>query len=93
MTVPDANIQISFAARAVLSKWPSIKNERVSASLGASPYLVAEWTLDECMRQFMAKPMSQHHLYEIHTAPQFDLASAVLSTKHIVELFRLWDFL
>jgi hypothetical protein len=69
MTVPDTNIQISFAAPAMLRKWPSIKNERVSASLGASPYLVAEGTLDECMRQFMAKPIHQRHLYEIHTAP------------------------
>jgi hypothetical protein len=35
----------------------------------------------------------QHHLYEIHTAPQSDLVSAILSTDHIVELARLRDFL
>lgn len=70
-----------------------MKNERVSTSLGASPYLVTEGTLDECMRQFMAKPIHQHHLYEIHTSPQFDVVSAILSTKHIVELARLRDFL
>jgi hypothetical protein len=93
MTVPDANIQISVAARAVLWKCPSIKNERASASLGASRYFVAEGTLDECMRQFMGKPINQHHLYEIHTAPQFDVVSAILSAKHIVELARLRDFL
>jgi hypothetical protein len=57
MTVPDTDIQINFAAPAVLRKWPSIRNERVSASLGANPYLVAEGTLDECIRQFMAKPI------------------------------------
>ncbi|WP_197689250.1 hypothetical protein [Bradyrhizobium erythrophlei] len=81
----DTNFQIDFNAPAVLRKWPSIKNERVSSSLGASPYLVAEGTLDECMRQFMAKPINQHHLYEIHTAPQSDVVSAILSAKHIVE--------
>jgi hypothetical protein len=88
MTVPDTNVQISFAAPAVLRKWPPIRNERVSASLGANPYLVAEGTLDECMRQFMGKPINQHHLYEIHTAPQCDVVSAILSAKQIVELAR-----
>jgi hypothetical protein len=32
-------------------------------------------------------------LYEIHTAPQPDLVSAVLSADHVVELARLRDFL
>jgi len=60
---------------------------------GASPYLVFEGTLDECMREFMSKSASQHHLYEIHTAPQPPLVSQVLSAEHIVELDRLRDFL
>jgi hypothetical protein len=72
---------------------PSLKNERVSASLGARPYLVFDGTLDECIRQFMSKPASQHHLYEIHTAPQAELITAVLSTEQVVELARLRDFL
>jgi hypothetical protein len=38
-------------------------------------------------------PVGQHHLYEIHTTPQPDLVSAVLSAAHIVELARLRDFL
>ena len=41
----------------------------------------------------MSQPTSQPHLYEIHTAPQSDLVSAVLSAEHIVELARLRDFL
>jgi hypothetical protein len=87
------DVQIDFNAPAVLRKWPSIRNERVSPSLGSGPYLVTEGTLDECMRQFMAKPISQHHLYEIHTAPQSDVVSAILTASHIVELARLRDFL
>jgi hypothetical protein len=64
------------------------------ASLGASPYVVvADGTLDECIRQFMSKAASQHHLYEIHTAPQGELITAVLSAEHIFELARLRDFL
>ena len=87
------DIQIKFDAPAVLRKWPSLKNERVSASLGASPYVVADGSLDECIRQFMSKAASQHHLYEIHTAPQGELITAVLSAEHIFELARLRDFL
>ena len=81
---------INFDAPAVLLKWPSIKNERVSNS---RPYLVSEGTLDDCIRQFMAKPVSQHHLYEIHTTPQQPLVSLVLSVEQIIELARLREFL
>ena len=90
--MPD-NAEINFDAPAVLRKWPSINHERVSASWGATPYLIADGTLDECIRKFMSQPTSEHHLYEIHTAAQSDLVSAVLSAAHIVELARLRDFL
>ena len=88
MADPDA--QIKFDAPAVLRKWPSLNNERSSS---VTPYLVAEGTLDECIRQFTSKPMSQLHLYEIHTAPQGELITAVLSAQQIIELARLRDFL
>ena len=89
----DTDVQIDFDAPAALRRWPSLKNERVSASLGARPYLVADGKLNECIRQFMSKPASQHHLYEIHSAPQGELITAVLSAEHIVEIARLRDFL
>jgi hypothetical protein len=41
----------------------------------------------------MAKPASQHHLYEIHTAAQQEMIIPVLSAKHILEIARLRDFL
>jgi hypothetical protein len=91
MAATDA--QINFAAPATLRKWPSRENERVTNSPYAGPYLLYDGSLDECIRQFMSKPASQHHLYEIHTAPQEPLVSAVLSAKHVVELARLRDFL
>jgi hypothetical protein len=87
------HVEINFDAPAVLRKWPSIRNERASSAAGGRPYLVAEGSLDDCIRQFMAKPASQHHLYEIHTAPQGELISAVLSAKHIIEIARLRDYL
>ena len=90
--MPDS--KIDFSAPAELRKWPSLNSERVSASLGARPYLIGDGvTLDECIAQFMRLPEAQRHLYEIHTAPQSDLVTAILSTEHIVELARLMDFL
>ena len=89
----DTEVQIQLDAPAVLRKWPSLNKERIENSWGATPYLVAAGTLDECIREFMSKPASQQHLYEIHTAPQGDLVSAVLSAEHMVELARLRDFL
>ena len=89
----EPGVHIDFNAAAILRKWPSLNNERISASLGARPYLVVDGTLDECIRQFLAKPANQRRLYEIHTAPQTDLVSAVLSAEHIVEIARLRDFL
>ena len=89
----EPGVHIDFNAPAILRKWPSLNNERVSAALGARAYLVVDSTLDECIRQFLAKPASQRHLYEIHTAPQTDLVSAVMSAEHIIEIARLRDFL
>jgi hypothetical protein len=71
----------------------SINNERVSTADGGRPYLIVEGTLDHCIRQFMVKPVNQHHLYEIHTAPQGDLIGPVLSATSIFEVARLRDFL
>ncbi len=86
----DPDVQIKFDAPAFLRKWPSLNNERNSRSIS---YVLAEGTLDECIRQFMSKPVSQRHLYEIHTAPQGELITAVLSAEQIIELARLRDFL
>jgi hypothetical protein len=89
----NTDAQISFDAPATLRKWPSVSKGRVTTSLYVGPYLVLDGTLEECIREFLAKPVSQHHLYEIHTAPQGDLISAVLSAEHILEIARLRDFL
>src|SRR3981081_1224483 len=87
------DIQIHFDAPATLRKWPSIKKQRVSAADGGVPYLIVDGTLDDCIREFMAKAINQQHLYEIHTAPQGELVSAVLSANPIHEIARLREFL
>jgi hypothetical protein len=91
--MPDTDPKIRFNAPAVLRKWPSLGNERVSAAAGGRPYLIVDGTLDDCIRRFMTKPANQHHLYEIHTGPQGKLINSVLSAEQIVELARLRDFL
>jgi hypothetical protein len=85
--------EIDFTAPATLRKWPSIKKERVPKAWGGVPYLIHDGTLDECMRELMAKPDTQRQLYEIHTKPQPPLVTEVLQGDHIVELSRLRDFL
>ena len=89
--MPDT--QVDFSADATLRKWPSLNDQRVSASLGARTYMIIKGTLDECVRKFMLQPKSQRHLYEIHTVPQSDLVSAILKPEHILELVRLRDCL
>jgi len=88
----DKEVRIDFDAPTVLRKWSSVKNERIDVSLGARPYLILDGTLEECIQKFMTMPAGQQHLYEIHTAPQPPLITAVLLTTHIVEIARLRDF-
>ena len=88
-----SDTRIDFSVPAILRKWPSVNKERVSASLGARPYMIVDGTVDECIQKFMLQPESQRHLYEIHTAPQSDLVSAILSGDHVIELARLRDLL
>ena len=89
----DDTNRIDFDAPAILRKWPSLKGERITATEGAQPYLVVDGTLGDCIRQFMAKPTTQQHLYEIHTTPQGELVSAILTARLIPEIARLRDFL
>ena len=88
-TGPDAHV--NFDAPASLRKWPSLNNQRRTE--GSSPYFLLDGTLDECIREFMAKPAPVRHLYEIRTTPQPPLVSAILSGEIVAELARLRDFL
>ena len=67
--------QVNFDAPAGLRKWPSLKNERLTD--GSGPYLIVASTLGECIRELMARPAAARHLYEIQTAAQPPLVSAV----------------
>ena len=88
---PRPDRHINFDALAVLRKWPSLNNQRLTVAAG--PYLVHDGTLDECLRGFMTKPISARHLYEIHTSPQPPLIADVLSGESLAEFARLREFL
>ena len=81
---------VRFDVPATVLKWPSLNNAR---RIDRAPYLLLEGTLDQCIREFMAKPASTRHLYEIRTAPRPPLVTTTMSAEHIVELARLREFL
>ena len=82
---------INFDAPATFRKWPSLNGKRLIDSKG--PYLLVDGTLDECIREFLAKPTVTRHLYEICTAPQAPFVGAVVSAENVAELAHLRDFL
>jgi hypothetical protein len=85
--------QIDFSAPAVLRKWPSKNNERNAPALWPIPYLLVDGSLHECIQRFLEIPARQQHLYEIHTAPQGGLVTAVMQAELIVEIARLREYL
>ena len=91
LSAHDTGTHINFDAPATFRKWPSLNNQRRTDA--GSPYLLVDGTLDECIRQFLAKPPPVRHLYEIHTSPQAPLVDAVVSGEIVAELARLRDFL
>jgi len=68
-------IQLNFDAFANSQKWPSINNERVSASLGARPLFDNGWLFDRMHSKVMTMPVGQHQPGEIHTASTSRLVS------------------
>lgn len=82
--------KVDFGALAALHKWPSLANQR---RLDREPYQISEGTLDECISAFMKKPAATRHLYEIRTAAQPPLVTAILSPEHVIELSRWREFL
>lgn len=88
---PRPDRRTNFGAPAVLRKWPSLNNQRLTEAAG--PYSVYDGTLDECLREYVAKPAPARHLYEIHTSPQPPLVAGVLSGESVAELARLREFL
>jgi hypothetical protein len=88
-----ADHEIDFKAPASFRKHPSLNAQRHHNTEYSAPYLLHEGTLDECIKEFMSKPMPMQHLYEIHTKPQPPLVTEVMQAELIVEIARLQEFL
>jgi hypothetical protein len=82
--------RVDFDAKAVLRKWPSLGNDRRNTDRG--PYFLIDGTLEDCLRELMAKPIHTRHLYEIRTSPRTPLVDAVLPADVILELARIRGF-
>jgi hypothetical protein len=65
----DTEVQVNFDAPAILRKWPSLNNRRHTE--GGGPYLLLDGTLDECIREYIARPASTTSLRDSYrtTAP------------------------
>jgi hypothetical protein len=81
----DEKPHIDFQVPATLRKWPSLNNRRRD---DREPYLVAEDTLEACVREFMTKPEASRELYDIQTSAQPPLVPPIVDAQHIVELAR-----
>jgi hypothetical protein len=86
----DEKLHVNFQASATLRKWPSLNNRRRS---DREPYLVAEGTLESCIREFMSKPAATRELYDIRTAPQPPLVPPIMDAQDVAKLVRFRDFL
>jgi hypothetical protein len=82
--------RVDFDEPAILRKWPSLANQRRTNSAG--PYSLVYGSLDECVRELMAKPAPTRHLYEICTERQLPLVSSVLVSEQAIELERFRNF-
>jgi hypothetical protein len=81
--------RVNFAVKAVLRKWPSLGNDRRNTDRG--PYFLIDGTLEDCLRELMAKPIHTRHLYEIRAAPT-PLEDALLPHEVVLELARIRGF-
>jgi hypothetical protein len=83
------SLPIAYDAPADLKKWPSLRNERLR---NRSPYTIYNGTLADCIRQLMAKPVTQISLYDIVTTPQPVFDTPVLSPADAAEIALRKDF-
>jgi hypothetical protein len=69
----------------------AIEKKRMSHSTG--PYSIVESAPGECIWEFMARPAATRRLFDIETAAQSPLVSAILFGEIVAYLARLREFL
>jgi hypothetical protein len=83
------SLPIAYDAPADLKKYPSLRSERLR---NRRPYLVYNGTLADCVRQLLAKPVTQISLYDIVTDLQPVFDTPVLSPADAAEIAMRRDF-
>jgi hypothetical protein len=83
---------ILYDAPATLHKWPSLEARRHLTGETIHSRPVYNGTLAGCIREFLAKPISQRPLYEIFTDRQTGLRDSILSSNYILEISGRADF-
>jgi hypothetical protein len=81
---------ILYDLPATLHKWESLEVKRSGQSIGSMQ--IWEGTLAGCVREFMAKPISQRPLYDIFTDTQPGLTKTILESDDILALAAREDF-
>lgn len=77
---------------ATLHKWPSPDARRHVTGETIHAHPVYNGTLAGCIREFLAKPISQRPLYEIFTERQAGLRDSILGSDYILEISERDDF-
>jgi hypothetical protein len=83
---------IQYDMPATLYKWPSLEQRRIATGEIIGAHRIFEGTLAGCIREFLAKPISQRPLYEIFTERQPGLRDTILGANYILEVAAREDF-
>jgi hypothetical protein len=83
---------IQYDMPATLYKWPSLEKRRIATGEIIGARRIFEGTLAGCIREFLAKPISQRPLYEIFTERQPGLRDTILGANYILEIAEREDF-
>jgi hypothetical protein len=87
-----AKVPIQYDVPATLHKWPSREGRRIATGEVISARQVYDGTLAVCVREFLARPISQRSLYEIFTVRQPGLRDTILQMHDILEIAERDDF-
>jgi hypothetical protein len=83
---------IQYNMPATLYKWPSLEGRRLATGDAIWSHPIFEGTLAGCIREFLAKPISQRALCEIFTEWQLGLSGSILGENDILEIAERDDF-
>jgi hypothetical protein len=84
-------VSINYDVWAELQKWPFADRLPRTGEV-VTPDRVYEGTLAGCVKEFMAKPVSQRPLYEVFTEPQPAFKTAILSAADLLDIVAREDF-